>query len=116
MKQSALYIYIRLIILAFRSRKIKDINKAKNRFGESDISFFENESKEEINSKIKGRNLNPDIFSISDVKNADLDVTAIHLWFLSTNGFVLEVKEYRDFKIGKHFGYTDKLYKREQGA
>ncbi len=61
MKQTKLYIYFKLIILAFKSRKIKDIHSAKN-------------------------------------------------------GFVLEVKEYRDFKIGKHFGYTDKLYKREQGA
>ncbi len=114
MKQSALYIYFKLIILTFKSRKIKDVNKAKNCFGESDISFFANESKEEIESKIKKNNLHPDFISISDIKTGDSNITAIHFWFLPASGFVLEVKEHRNFQIEKHFGYTDKLYKREQ--
>ncbi len=60
------------------------------------------------------KNLHPDFFSISDIKSGDSNITSIHFWFLHASRFVLEVKEHRNFQIKKHFGYTDKLYKREQ--
>ncbi len=100
--------------MAFKSRKIKDINQTKKYFGKADISFFANESKEGIECKIKKKNLHPDFISISDIKSGDSNITAMHFWFLQARGFVLEVKEHRNSQIEKHFGYTDKLYKREQ--